>query len=453
MTDNTITHKIDEKLPINRVFTLGIQHALALYVGVIAVPLVIGKSLGLTPQQLSFLIAAGIFTSGIATLIHNFGITSFIGVRLPVMMGCAFALVGACIAVGKASGLNAMYGSIIGMGIVMFLLAPVMGRLVRFFPSVVTGSIVTIIGLSLLPKALISAGGGDIKNPSFGDPRNLILAIIVIAVIVLANRFLKGYMRSISILLGLFVGTIVAGFMGMLDFSQIASAKWVQIVTPFYFGMPKFEVGGILTLSIIGIVQLAESVGVFSGVGSICEVKVSKKQLIAGLRGEGLANILGGIFNSFPFITYSQNIGLLSLTRVVSRSVTIAAGIILIVLGCIPKFAAIATLIPTPVFGGAMIVMFSMVGIAGINMLREVNLSEPGNMLTTALAIGLGVGTTLVPQLFQHSPKIIVDVFGHSGIVTGAVVAIVCNIIFNGVKPETNKNAGNVDGVQLDSQK
>jgi len=431
MSENNLSNKIDEKLPLSRSITLGFQHALALYAGAIAVPLVIAGSLGLSPSQTAMLISAGVFTSGIATLVHNIGIGRYLGVRLPVMMGCAFAVVGAAVAIGKASGINVMFGSIIAMGIIMMLAAPIVGQLTKYFPHLVTGSIVTIIGITLLPSAFKSIGGGNLNSPSFGDPVNLLLALIVIVVILISNRFLKGYMQTISVLLGLFAGTVVAGFMGMLNFSQVASAKWIEIIMPFSFGAPKFEFAGILTLGILGVVELTESVGVFSGVADICKTKLSKKQLIAGLAGEGFANLLGGIFNAFPFITYSQNIGLLSLTKVVSRYATIAGGVILIILGCMPKVAALATVIPNSVFGGAMLVMFSMVSIAGINMLRDVDLSDAGNMLTASLSIGLGVGATLVPTVFQHCPTVISTIF-HSGIVTGAIVAIICNLIFNG---------------------
>lgn len=411
-----------------KTLSFGIQHVLAMYAGAVIVPLIVGNSLNLQSSQIAYLIAADLFTSGLATLLQLWK-NSIFGIGLPVVLGCTFTAVFPMISIGKQFGMPAIYGAIISSGLFVFLIAGAFGKLVKFFPPVVTGSVVTIIGITLVPVAMNNIAGG-LGSPDFGSTNNLLLGFSVLIFIILLNRFTTGFIRSISVLLGLIVGTIAAAFMGIVNFNTVIEASWFNIVTPFYFGFPVFEISPIITMIIVAIVSMVESTGVFLALGEICEQKIDDKDLAGGYRAEGLAAILGGIFNSFPYTTFSQNVGLIQLSKVKSSNVIIAAGIILITLGMIPKFAALATIIPNSVLGGAMIAMFGMVVAAGIKMLGKVNFSSNENMLIIACSVSLGLGVTVVPGLFTKLPSIFQILFAN-GIVAGSVTAIILNILLN----------------------
>lgn len=411
-----------------KVFTLGMQHVLAMYAGAVVVPLIIGGALKLTPEQMAYLIAADLFTCGIATLLQVLG-NRFFGIGLPVVLGCTFTAVGPIITISLSSNLATAYGSIIVAGLVVLLLAPLFGKLLRFFPTVVQGSVVTIIGLSLIPVALNNAAGG-MGAPDFGDPRNLMLALGTLLLILFVQRFFSGFMRAVSVLIGLVAGTAVAYAMGMVSFASVADASWFNIVKPFYFGTPEFNLSAILTMVLVCIISMVESTGVYFALGKITERNVSEHDVVKGLRAEGIATMLGGLFNAFPYTAYSQNVGLVSLTGVKTRNVIIAAGSILVVLGSLPKLAALTTVIPNAVLGGAMIVMFGMVVAYGINILTGVDFSRNENLLIVACSLAVGLGSAAVPQVFDQLPDTF-KMFAQNGIVTGSVTAIVMNMFLN----------------------
>jgi xanthine permease len=421
--------RVNEILPAGQLFTLGLQHVLAMYAGAVAVPLIVGGAVGLTPQQLALLVAADLFTCGLATLLQAIGLWNFAGIKLPAILGCTFAAVGPLIVIGKASGMQTAYGSIMVAGILVVLLAPLYGKILKFFPTVVTGTVVTLIGLTLINVGISSAGGG-VGAKDFGSPKNLILAGFVILVILLSNKFFKGFLQAVSVLLGITAGTVLAGFMGMLDLSRIGDAKWISFVEPFAFGMPKFEFGSILMMTIVMLVVMIESTGTFLGIGKVCDKELTAKDIVRGIRAEGIATVLGSVFNSFPYTTYNQNLGLLAISKVASRYVVIVSGSILVLLGLIPKFAALATIIPPAVIGGATTIMFAMVAVAGIKMLFKVDFNKNSNMLIVACSIGLGLGISISPNLLSQAPSLIKNIFG-SGIVTGSIVAVVLNAFLN----------------------
>lgn len=421
--------RTNEMLPLGQLGTLGLQHVLAMYAGAVSIPLIVGGAVGLTPTQLAFLVAADLFTCGIATLLQAIGILNFAGVRLPAILGCTFAAVGPLVTIGKGSGMATAYGAIIAAGIIVVLIVPLYGKILRFFPSVVTGTVVTIIGLTLISAGIRSAGGGA-GAKTFGDVDNLLLAGFVILVIILSNKFFKGFLQAISVLIGIIAGTIVAAFMGKVDITVVANAHWFSFVQPFAFGVPKFEFSSILLMTIVMIVVMIESTGTYLGIGKVCEKNLTEKDIVKGLRAEGIATVLGGIFNSFPYTTFNQNLGLLALSKVASRFVVIASGIILVLLGLIPKFAALATIIPQSVIGGATTIMFAMVAVAGFKMLMNVDFNQNSNMIIVACAIGIGLGVTVVPGLFDKTPVFFKSIFS-SGIVSGSLVAVVLNAFLN----------------------
>ncbi|GAA4716644.1 nucleobase:cation symporter-2 family protein [Brevibacillus fulvus] len=408
-----------------KVVVLGFQHVLAMYAGAVAVPLIIGGALHLTPAQMAYLISADLFTCGIATLLQVIG-TRFLGIRMPVVLGCTYTAVGPIIAISLGSNIMTAYGAIILSGLFVLLAAPLFGKLLRFFPTVVTGSVVTIIGLSLIPVAMNNAAGGT-GSPDFGQPRNLLLALITLVAILLINRLSTGFLRAISVLLGLIIGTAVASLFGLVRFDTVAESSWVSIVHPFYFGMPQFNLVAIITMIIVNIISMVESSGVYFAISKVTEQKLESADIVKGLRAEGVAIMLGGLFNAFPYTAFSQNVGLVSLTRVKTRDVMIAAGGILVVLGLLPKLAALTTVIPTPVLGGAMIAMFGMVVASGINILSNVDLHQQENLLIAACSIAVGLGSAAVPQMFDQMPSV-AKMLMQSGIVTGSVTAVVLNL-------------------------
>lgn len=407
---------------------LGTQHVLAMYAGAIIVPLIVGGALKLNAEQMAYIIAADLFTSGIATLLQAWRNPAF-GIGLPVVLGCTFTAVFPMINIGGQYGIQAIYGAIICSGIFVMLISGLFGKLARFFPPVVTGSVVTIIGITLVPVAINNMAGG-VGSSDFGSVANFSLAFGVLLFIILLNRFATGFVRSISVLLGLVAGTLAAALMGTVNFSAVAGASWFNIATPLYFGTPVFQPSAILTMIVVAVVSMVESTGVFLALGEICGRKLDQSDLARGYRAEGLAVLIGGILNSFPYTTFSQNVGLVQLSKQKTVNVVVVAGCMLMLLGLIPKFAALAMIIPNAVLGGAMIAMFGMVVAAGIKMLGKVDCSSNENLLIIACSVALGLGVTVVPNLFAQFPPLVKILF-ENGIVAGATTAIVLNIILN----------------------
>lgn len=415
---------------------LGLQHVLAMYAGAVLVPLIVGEALGLTSTQLTYLVSIDILMCGIATLLQIMN-NRFFGIGLPVVLGCSFTAVGPMIAIGDEFGISAIYGAIIVSGLFVIVISRFFGQLVRFFPPIVTGSVVTIIGITLIPVAIISMGGGQDAS-DFGSMANVALSFGTLLFIILVYKFSTGFIRAISILLGLIAGTVAATFMKMVDFSAVGEASYFHVVEPFYFGLPTFEWSAIVTMILVAMVSLVESTGVYFALGDICEKDIKKEDLEKGYRAEGIAVLLGGIFNAFPYTTFSQNVGLLQMSGVRSRKIILITGIMLITLGFVPKIAAVTTIIPEAVLGGAMLAMFGMVVSQGIKMLSKVIGDSQDNSMIIACSIGLGLGVTVAPELFAQFPSGL-KILTSNGIVAGSVTAIVLNILFNMV-PSRKKN-------------
>lgn len=427
---------------------LGLQHVLAMYAGAILVPLIVGEALGLTTAQLTYLVSIDILMCGVATLFQIMN-NRFFGIGLPVVLGCTFTAVGPMIAIGGESGISAIYGAIIVSGIFVIVISKFFGQLVRFFPPVVTGSVVTIIGITLIPVAINNMGGGQ-GAPDFGSTTNISLAFGTLLFIILVYKFSTGFIRAISILLGLIAGTAAAAFMGLVDFAAVREASVVHIVQPFYFGFPTFEWSAILTMCLVAMVSLVESTGVYFALGDICERDIKKQDLEKGYRAEGLAIVLGGIFNAFPYTAFSQNVGLLQMSGVRSRKVILIASLMLITLGFIPKIAAVTTIIPTAVLGGAMIAMFGMVVAQGIKMLSKVMSGSQENSMIIACSIGMGLGVTVVPEIFAQLPSGL-RILTSNGIVAGSMTAIILNILFN-MLPSKNRSVAGAEQAEKTTQ-
>lgn len=404
---------------------LGLQHLLAMYSGSILVPIMIAGALGYSAEQLTYLISTDIFMCGIATLLQ-LQLNKYFGIGLPVVLGVAFQSVAPLIIIGQSHGSGAMFGALIASGIYVVLIAGIFSKIANLFPSVVTGSVITTIGLTLIPVA-IGNMGNNVDKPT---AQSLILAAVTVLIILLINIFTKGFIKSISILIGLIVGTGIAGAMGLVDLTPVAQAPLVHVPTPFYFGAPKFEFSSIVMMCIIATVSLVESTGVYLALSDITKDEIDSTRLRNGYRAEGLAVLLGGIFNTFPYTGFSQNVGLVKLSGIKTRLPIYYAASFLILLGLLPKFGALAQIIPSPVLGGAMLVMFGFVSVQGMQILARVDFEHSEhNFLIAAISISAGVGLN-GSSLFNSLPTSL-QMFFSNGIVMASLIAIVLNAILN----------------------
>lgn len=437
---NGSTHAVDEILPPAKMAALALQHVLVMYTGAIAVPFIVGSALHLTQEQVAFLIQADLVTCGIATIIQTVGVWRF-GVRMPLMQGVTFASISPIIAIasdptiaagGPNAGLQAVYGSVIAAGIFAVVMAPIGKHVVRIFPPVVVGSVLTCIGLSLLPVAIQYASGGFV--PDAGAPGYIALAFFVLATIIAINVVAKGFIRNIAIFIGLIVGVIVAGFAGMLDLSAVGSASAVEVITPFHFGMPTFHLVPIATMCLVVAITWVESIGDTIVVGDMVGRKPTARTISDLIRADGLATMLGGILNSFPYTAFSENVALVSITGVKSRWVVALAGCFLIVLGLSPFLATAVAALPKPVVGGAGFVMFGTLVVVGMKTLRSVDFDAT---FKNFIIVGISVAMCMIPimndKFFQFMPGWSQVLF-TSPVIMGAVTAIVLNILLNGVQ-------------------
>ncbi len=404
---------------------LGLQHLLAMYSGSILVPIMIAGALGYSSQQLTYLISTDIFMCGVATFLH-LQLNKYFGIGLPVVLGVAFQSVAPLIMIGQKHGSGAMFGALIVSGVYVLLIAGIFSKIANFFPPIVTGSVITTIGLTLIPVAIGNMGNNSEKPTA----QSLLLAAVTILIILLVNIFAKGFLKSISILIGLIIGTIIASFMGLVDFAPVTQAPLVHVPTPFYFGIPKFELSSIVMMCIIATVSLVESTGVYFALSDITNEKLDSIRLRNGYRAEGLAVLLGGIFNTFPYTGFSQNVGLVKLSGIKTRLPIYYAAGFLVLLGLVPKFGALAQIIPSPVLGGAMLVMFGFVSVQGMQMLERVDFEHnEHHFLIAAVSISAGVGLN-GSNLFNSLPTGL-QMFFSNGIVMASVIAIVLNLILN----------------------
>lgn len=431
-------HPVDEMLPAGRLFAYGLQHVLAMYAGAVAVPIIIAQALHLSPAELVHLINADLFSCGIATLIQTLGFWK-IGARIPMIQGVTFASVTPMILIGAEHGITAIYGAILVAGLFTFFIAPFFSRFIRFFPPVVTGTIITIIGITLLPVAVNWMGGGNPKAQDFASPMNLFLAFITLVIIIALYRCGKGFLSNVSVLLGLIGGTIIAMILGQTNFSEVGNAAWIGLVTPFSFGFPTFDIGSILSMIVVMIVTMVETTGDCIAIGSIVGRPIGRSRLARCLRAYGLSTFIGGILNSFPYTAFAQNVGLIAVTRVKSRFVVAASGIILIALGLFPKMAAVVASIPNSVLGGAGVAMFGMVIASGIRALSKVKFDGTYNLMIVAVSIGVSMITLTAPNFFHSFPSW-ANIVLHSGITLGSITAVVLNLILNGSAQKDDVN-------------
>lgn len=482
---STSVHPVDETLPLGQLTALGLQHVLVMYAGAVAVPLIVGRALNLPPDQVAHLISADLFVCGLVTLIQAWGATRWFGIKLPVMMGVTFAAVAPMVSMAQTTGGEAgaglIFGAVIGAGVISLLIAPAISGMLRFFPPVVTGTIIAVIGISLMrvginwifgnpvgptaptmpnPEHLKwladaqSAAGAPgsslppvpkgfavvptIPNPKYADLTGVGISGIVLLTILLIARFGRGFLANISVLLGIIVGGVITAAMGLMSFQKVSQAAWFDIVLPFQIAAPVFDPILILTMTLVMIVVMIESTGMFLALGDMTGKEISREDLTRGLRTDGLGTLIGGIFNTFPYTSFSQNVGLVAVTGVRSRWVCVAGGFILIVLGVLPKMAALVESLPTVVLGGAGLVMFGMVAATGIRILSKVDFQHNrNNAMIVAVSIGVGMIPLVAPNFRQWMPHAIHPLI-ESGILLSSLMAVALNVFFNGASHDTS---------------
>ena len=425
---------VDEVLPFTQMFLYGLQHVLVMYAGAVAVPLVVGNAVGLPAEHIILLISADLFICGAATIVQSLGVTQWFGCRLPLIQGCTFAALIPLILIGKEYGMSGISGAVICCGIFILCCAPWISRLVRFFPKVVMGSIVTLIGMSIMPVAGGWIGGGTSDMDGFGTYFALLMAFVTLVIILNVYTFASGMIKNTSVLIGLIIGSVLWNFFEPLDFHLVHITPWIHLPEIMPFGRPEFHIIPVALLCMVMVVMMVETMSSIIATGDIVGKKVDARMLRNGLNTCGLATTLCGVFNLFPYAAFAQNVGLIGLTGVRSRFVVSVSGIILILMGVFSKMAALVVLIPKPVLGGAGIVMFGMVAVSGIRTLGQVDYRNNNNGMVVALTLGLGMMPVLVPNLFGQFPPMM-QMFLHSGITIGTLTAIVANLTLNGNVP------------------
>lgn len=444
MTTSTSTSPVqrpeDENLGLGANLAYGLQHVLTMYGGIVAVPLILGQAAGLNGAEIGMLIAASLFAGGLATLLQTLGLP-FFGCQLPLVQGVSFAGVatmGAILSSESGGGLPGVLGAVMAASLIGLLITPVFSRITKFFPPLVTGIVITTIGLTLMPVAARWVMGGNSASPDFGSMANIGLAALTFAIVLLLSKLGSATISRLSILLAMVVGTLIAWALGMTDFSKVTEGPVFAFPTPFHFGMPEFHIAAILSMCIVIMVTLVETSADILAVGEIIGTKVDSKRLGNGLRADMASSILAPVFGSFTQSAFAQNVGLVAVTGVRSRYVVATGGLILVVLGLLPIMGRIIAAVPTPVLGGAGIVLFGTVAASGIRTLSKVSYQNNVNLIIVAASLGFGMIPIAAPTFYHQFPNWFETIF-HSGISSAAIMAILLNLIFNHFK------AGNSD--------
>ncbi|WP_154794978.1 nucleobase:cation symporter-2 family protein [Occultella kanbiaonis] len=432
------TRPEDERLSIGASFAYGLQHVLTMYGGIIAVPLIMGGAAGLAPGEIGLLIASCLFIGGLATILQSFGLP-FFGSQLPLVQGVSFAGVATMLAIlDGGGGLGDVFGAVLVASLIGLLIAPFFAQIIRFFPPVVTGVVITTIGLTLMPVAANWAMGGNAEAEGYGSMANIGLAGLTLAIVLILSKVNSATLSRLSILLAIVIGTIVAAVLGMADFSGVGDGAVVAFPTPFAFGWPTFDVAAIVSMFIVIIVTMTETTADILAVGEVVKTKVNSRRIADGLRADMLSSAVAPVFNSFPQTAFAQNVGLVAITGVKSRFVVSAGGVILVVLGLFPLVGRVVAAIPTPVLGGAGVVLFGTVAAAGIRTLAKVRYENNMNLIIVAVSLAFGLIPVVQPTFYDAFPDWFTIIF-HSGISSAALMAVLLNIVFNHIR------AGNTD--------
>ena len=440
-TDIKLIYGVDDKPKLLTQILLGLQHIFAAFGGIIVVPIVITAALGFDAKTGTALISSAILAAGIATFIQSKGVGP-VGARVACIMGTDFTFVAPAIAVGAKFGLPGIFGATILGAIIVIILSFFVKPLMKLFPPIVTGTVVCLIGLTLLPVSIDWAAGG-FGAADYGSLKNISIALFIMIITLLLNHYGKGLVSSASILIGMVVGYIVCIPLGMVDFSSVGQASWLSLPRVLGYGI-NFNLKALLPFIPAYFVTIIGTVGCLKAINEVSQVESDEKRIGSGVLSDGIGSLIAGFFGALPNTSFSQNVGLIPLTKVASRYVAMMAGLLLVVLGLFPKFAALINIMPQPVLGGVGIVMFGTVAAAGIQTLSNVELNNR-NLLIIATSIGLGLGVTFRPDFIAQLPEGLKMIFS-SGISTGTIVALLLNVMLKEEKKNEKALGGVKDG-------
>lgn len=436
---NTDKYDVDGVPPLKEAIPLGLQHIFAMFLGNIAVPIIIASVVGITGADLTILVQSAMVMAGVATIIQCYPIWK-VGARLPVVMGTSFGFLPTNIAIASSYGISGLLGATLIGGLFGGTLGFFIKKLRRFFPKIVTGTVVLTIGLSLLPTGIVSMAGGS-GSENFGSAKNWLVAFLVLVVVILLNRYAKGMAKTSSILIGIVVGYLVALPLGMVEFSAIREATWFSIPTPFHFPM-EFYWGAILPMLIMFIVTSVETVGDVTAItNGGADREPTDDELSGSVIANGLTSSLAAVFNSLPNTSFSQNVGMIAFTKIMSRFVVALGAGFLILAGLIPKIGALISTMPAAVIGGATVIIFSQITLTGIDILTSEPLTERAKIII-GLSLVFGLGLSQVPDAMNKFPEGVKLLFGGSGITIACFVAIVLNLVIpeNSIKEEAKES-------------
>ncbi len=419
---------IHGKLPLLQALPLGLQHMLAIFAGTVAAPLIVAEALGLSPADKTLIIQATLFMSGLGTLLQSVGIGP-VGARLPLVLGTNFAFIGIAVTIGGQLGLSAVFGGALAAGLFLIFAGYIIKYLRFLFPPLITGLCILLIGLNLLPLAFsLAFGGADAAD--FGATRHSLLAVTVLVTAIVLHQFGKGFLSLVSIIIAMIAGYLIAWFMGFVDLTVLEQARWAATPAVVPFGL-SFEFSAVFSFVLISLVAITETIGDISGT-TIAGVdrEPTDKEMSGGVMADGWATTLASAFGCLPLVTYSQNVGLIALTGVVSRHVVSLAGVFLIITGLFPKLAAIIGAIPAAVLGGVSILLFGSVVAAGLKMIGLASLNQR-NMLIIGLALAIGIGLPEQTGFLERLPGQL-RITMETGLVPAILTAIIMNLILPG---------------------
>ncbi|OCJ07665.1 uracil permease [Rhizobium sp. AC27/96] len=422
----------DEKLSLGANLAYGLQHVLTMYGGIVAVPLILGQASGLSASDIGLLVTASLFAGGLATILQTIGVP-FFGSRLPLVQGVSFSGVATMIAITGHGGIQSVLGAVIAASFLGLAITPVFSRITRFFPPLVTGIVITTIGLTLMPVAANWAMGGNRSAPDFGSQANIQLAAVTLVIVLLLSKLGSASISRLSILLAIIIGTGIAYASGLTDFSQVANGPFIALPKIFHFGYPIFDAAAIISMFIVIMVTLVETSADILAVSEIVGTKVDARRLGDGLRADMLSSILAPVFGSFTQSAFAQNVGLVAVTGIKSRYVVATGGLFLVALGLLPVVGRIVAAVPSSVLGGAGLVLFGTVAASGIRTLAKVDYENNMNLIIVATSIGFGMIPIASPTFYEHFPAWVITIF-HSGISSAALMAITLNLLFNHLK-------------------
>ncbi|MDO6488821.1 nucleobase:cation symporter-2 family protein [Colwellia sp. 6_MG-2023] len=420
-----ILYNVEDKPPLGTSILLAAQHLLAALSAIITVPLVIGGVLKLPVADIVVLVNAAMLISGVVTIIQCKGLGP-VGIRLPCVMGTSFTFVGVSIAIGFEYGVEGILGSALVASLVMIIGSFFMPIIRKFFPPIVTGTVVTLIGLSLVPVAIDWFAGGQVGQDDYASLSNLAIGLLVLATVVTLSIFGKGILSAAAVVIGMLVGYLVCLALGVIDFKPVQSSPLFALPSPFHFGL-SFPISGIIGMSIAYLVTIVESTGDFLALSNVTKTKLTGKKLSSGILCDGLGSALASVFSTTPFSSFSQNVGIVGMTGVASRYVVAITGAMLVLAGLFPVLGAMIVSIPLPVLGGAGLVMFAMIITAGVNILSTTQHTKRNGMII-AVSIATGMAVTVRPELLSHLPEFL-KVILASGITTGSIIALLLNVI------------------------